>query len=359
MPALASRRDTGGASSAAQAYCRAMLPRVSRTFALNIRVLPVPLGDVVLQAYLFCRMADTVEDSRALSPAAKPRLLEELAALFPPPADWEARASAWSQPFATLADVGADHELCAQAPNVFRAFAAAPQSLRAPVEDCVREMALGMREFVCRRAGTSPLQLEDQADLERYCHVVAGTVGTMLTRLFATTCTSLAGDRQRRMAALAERFGMAMQLTNIVKDVADDARRGACYVPRALVARHRLAPESLLDPRHRLQARRVMGELAALAALSLDAALAFTLVIPRRCVRLRLFCLWPIFLAARTLLRVLQDDALFVPGARPRIARAEVRRCLGETTLAVLSDRSIRWLYGRRQRALHAALAAV
>jgi farnesyl-diphosphate farnesyltransferase len=81
-------------------------------------------------------------------------------------------------------------------------------------------------------------------------------------------------------------------------------------------------------------------------------------VLPRREVRLRLFCLWPIFLAVGTLCRVLRDDAVFVAGERPRLGRGDVRRAIGTTTLAVLSDRAIRWLYGRQRAALQAALVS-
>lgn len=352
-------RTNEASTAEALAYCRAMLPRVSRTFALNIRVLPAALRDLVLQAYLFCRMADTVEDSRALDPQAKPARLQEFAALFPLDEAWRGPVAAWSSHFAGLEAHGDDHALCARAPQVFQAFATAPPDLRGPVEDCVREMALGMRDYVLRRtrAPRGRLQLEDAADLERYCHVVAGTVGAMLVRLFAATSDWLDGQRQSRMAILAEHFALAMQLTNIIKDVADDALRGACFVPRALISRHSLAPEGLLDPRHREQARQVMSELVQQAARALDAALTFTLMIPRRAVRLRLFCLWPIFLAAGTLQRVVQDDGLFEPGGRPRIGRDEVRRCLSQTTLLVWSDRGLQRLYARRRAALQAALA--
>ena len=75
--------------------------------------------------------------------------------------------------------------------------------------------------------------------------------------------------------------------------------------------------------------------------------------------RMRLFCLWPIFLAAGTLRSVVEDERLFLPGTRVRIGRGEVRRCLGETTLAVLSDRAIANLYARRRLPLEAAWAGI
>ena len=353
------RLDMPGVPSleAARSYCRKTLPRVSRTFALNIRLLGGQLGDAVLLGYLFCRIADTVEDSPHFDPETKARLLAEYSSFFPVGHGWRDGVATWSQAFTGLESGGDDHALAANAVTVFRAFDGLEPRFRRPVEECVREMATGMRMFALRRASAPDgrLRLETLGELEQYCHYVAGTVGQMLCGLFAVSSPSLDLVRQERMRRLAGRFGLAMQLTNIVKDVAEDAQRGAFYVPRALAARHRLDPEELLDPERRPAARAVVRELVALAASALDAAVAFTLLIPRRETRLRLFCLWPIFLAVRTLRRVREDERLFVPGARLRIGRAEVRRCLGQTTLAVVSNHAIRRLYARERVGLDAS----
>ena len=343
---------------AARAYCRSVLPHVSRTFALNIRVLPGALREAVQCAYLFCRIADTVEDSPHLPATRKAELLAEYSTLFPLAADTPTRARAWAQVFAPLGALGADHALCARLEAVCIAFAALAPELRAPVETCVREMAGGMRSFTLRRAAASDggLRLETVADLELYCHYVAGTVGQMLCGLFAVTSPSLGAASGDTMRRLAERFGLAMQLTNIVKDVAEDAQRGAFYVPRALAARHRLEPDEILDPSKRHAARGAVAELVALAASALDGALAFTLLIPRREARLRLFCVWPIFLAVRTLRRVQEADG---PRAGTRIGRGEVRRCLSQTTALVWSNRGLRWLYARARPRLDAATSHV
>ncbi len=341
----------------ARAYCSAVLPRVSRTFALNIRLLPGDLGAAVCCAYLFCRIADTLEDSPHFTAQERIALLADYRTLFPLGEGWQARAGAWAAPLARLAAHGSDHELCARAPDVFVAFAGLPVELRRPVEDCIREMTAGMRAFAERRAASPDgrLQVETLAELELYCHYVAGTVGQMLCRLFVVSMPGLDAGRREPMARLAERFGLAMQLTNIVKDVAEDATRGAIFVPRSVAAHHRLDPGQLFDPEHRPAARATLGELVAIALGALDAALAFTLLIPRRAPRLRLFCLWPIFLAARTLDRVLRDERVLEPGARVRIMRAEVRRCLASTTMVVWSDGGIRWLYGRNRPRLDAS----
>lgn len=334
----------------AAAFCRRILPRVSRTFAFNIRLLHGGLGDAVVLAYLFCRIADTLEDSPHLDACRKPEWLRAYRNLWPLGEGWVEHVHAWARDFEPFASCGADHELCARAPEVFAAFAVLPRELQVPIEDCVREMADGMHRFATRKAVEGSLHLEDMTELEEYCHYVAGTVGTMLCRLFANATPLLDAARLERMRPLAARFGLAMQLTNIVKDVADDAARGSFYVPRAVAKRYALRPEEILAPERRPAARAAVRDLVARAAEALDAAVDFTLFIPRREPRLRLFCLWPIFLALRTLGRVLEDDRLFTPGARVRIERDEVRRCLGRTTLAVLSNRAISRLYARERR---------
>src|SRR4051812_9232087 len=66
----------------AERFCREILPAVSRTFAVSIRLLPGALGSAVRTAYLLCRIADTVEDAPELAAADKAALLDELAACF-------------------------------------------------------------------------------------------------------------------------------------------------------------------------------------------------------------------------------------------------------------------------------------
>src|SRR6185295_1998211 len=75
------RRDADRAAEA-ERFGREILPAVSRTFALSIRVLPGELGRSVLAAYLLCRIADTLEDEPVLPAAEKAALLDELLRCF-------------------------------------------------------------------------------------------------------------------------------------------------------------------------------------------------------------------------------------------------------------------------------------
>jgi farnesyl-diphosphate farnesyltransferase len=66
----------------AERFGQEVLPAVSRTFALSIRVLPGTLGQAVLASYLLCRIADTLEDEPAMPAEMKASLLDELLACF-------------------------------------------------------------------------------------------------------------------------------------------------------------------------------------------------------------------------------------------------------------------------------------
>jgi phytoene synthase len=78
----------------------------------------------------------------------------------------------------------------------------------------------------------------DFADLERYCHRVAGVVGLMSAEIFGCT--------QAATRHYARDLGIAFQLTNIIRDVGEDARRGRIYLPQDELARFGVAPSALL-----------------------------------------------------------------------------------------------------------------
>jgi phytoene synthase len=78
----------------------------------------------------------------------------------------------------------------------------------------------------------------DLPALERYCHLVAGVVGEVAASIF--------GQTDPRTTAYAHRLGLAMQLTNIIRDVGDDARRGRIYLPISELQRFDVKAHELL-----------------------------------------------------------------------------------------------------------------
>jgi len=96
-------------------------------------------------------------------------------------------------------------------------------------------------------------------------------------------------------------LGQALQMTNVLRDVAQDLRIGRCYLPRHALAAHGLAPADLLDPASMPRLRPVLDDLVASARDGFREAWEYTRAIPRSEVRLRLACAWPMLIGLRTL----------------------------------------------------------
>lgn len=191
-------------------------------------------------------------------------------------------------------------------------------------------------------------------DLDRYCYVVAGTVGHLLTDVFRTTVPHLDHRRYARLKALATSFGLGLQLTNIIKDVADDRRRGWSFVPRDLCQLAGIRPEDLHDPALEDEARRVMSALIVKARGHLCDALAYCTALPRRAYRVRMFCLTSLFFAVRTLRLAARDPRLLDPDYKVKITRGAVYRTVGTAALCAPVNASVRayfrLLHGSDQR---------
>ena len=200
-----------------------------------------------------------------------------------------------------------------------------------------------MAGFVRRFGPSDANRVESLAsieELDRYCYYVAGTVGHLLTNLFDLHPPGFSEARHRRLTTLATSFGIGLQLTNIVKDLADDRRRGWSFVPRQLCEAAGVDPAALDDPRHRDAARRVMDVLIDKASGHLEDALAYCTTIPRARYRIRLFCLTSLYFAVRTLRRARRDPRLLEPARKVKITRGEVYRTLA-TSCAIASSNTL------------------
>jgi farnesyl-diphosphate farnesyltransferase len=324
-------------------FCRAMLPLVSRTFAACIGLLPEPLRHRVLVSYLLCRIADTVEDHPGLDRAEKGRLLAAFSASL---ADDAAAPAPLAAAFAVPRD--ADGLLTREQAAVWREFQAFPPRVRAAIRPWVQEMCDGMAGFAARQPEPGAFSALDRVeDLDRYCWFVAGTVGHLLTDLFRIQSPRIDAARHARLKALATDFGLGLQLTNIIKDVADDRRRGWSFVPRDLCAAEGFSPEELLDPARSAAAAAVMGRLIAKTRAHLDRSLAYCLELPREDYRIRLFCLTPLYFAVRTLAAAAADKRLLDPAHKVKITRRQVYRILASTHLVAPSDALVAGYYRR------------
>ncbi len=205
------------------ADCRAMLRGGSRTFHAAARVLPRRVHRPATALYAFCRVADDLVDSGG-GPAALQHLHARLDGIYaghpaPLPAD---RA---------LAAVVVRHAI--------------PRTLLDALLEGFAWDAAGRR-------------YDAMEDLHAYAARVAGTVGAMMALLM--------GERSPAGVARACDLGVAMQLSNIARDVGEDARAGRLYLPLAWMRQEGLSPEAwLADPVFTPALGRVVARLLAAA----------------------------------------------------------------------------------------------
>lgn len=351
-----------GDATVAPEFCREWLQMVSRTFALNIRVLPEAIQDTIRLAYLFMRIADTVEDDRAMPAAERKELLDQFCKCFAPegPVWGEVDVFRGMLPQSWKDAADPDQFLVAHCHLVFQVFAELPGELRHPVDERVKEMCSGMVHYAMQREEDGWFRLRTRQELFDYCYFVAGTVGLMLTELFAAKSVFISKKRQERLRSRSVSFGLCLQLVNIARDIPADWARHTVFVPQEMCEAHGISPESLPDPTRRLQSSKVLVDLIRLADHEAREAQKYILDLPRTCARLRLFCLWPLLMSQDTLvLLASQPAAALAPEARIKIGRRRVKFIVYSTMATCWSNSLLRLQFWWRNRAMKRLLSGV
>ena len=325
------------------AFCRAILPSVSRTFALSIRLLPGTLNDAVLASYLLCRIADTIEDDHSATVERKAALLHSLLRALDDPAAARELVAAATE---LVAGEHAHVELVRGATHVLNVYHALPEYSRLRVRHWVSEMVRGMEKFV--RLYPNGIRIRTLDEYKEYCYYVAGTVGNLLTDLWHQHSPSIGLREYRALWRECRAFGEALQTVNILKDIAWDAtHENAIYVPEDSLRAQGSSHRTLLDPDYAARNHVAVQALIGLAWRDLDASLDYFTTLPRRALRIRAFCLLPLLFAYATLRELSRSQAMLRVGGTVKISRTEVRSLMVAGLMMVGSNAAVRWLAGR------------
>ena len=199
------------------------LSTVSRTFALTIPLLPKELEDWVGNSYLLCRITDTIEDAVYLDNELKKFHMNKFASLLSSPIGLEQ----WTKEICELVRSSSnehENELMAAIPEVVGRYYSYSSEVQYILRHTVTIMAKGMSQIE-RWA-----KIDSVDEVDHYCYSVAGVVGELLISLFAEHCPAMKKNLDSQLP-YAVSFGEALQLTNILKDVWDDLKRGVTWLP--------------------------------------------------------------------------------------------------------------------------------
>ncbi len=214
MTPTAPSNELGDELARAYALCRKIAKREAKNFYYAFVALPLERRNAICAIYAFMRQADDLADDESLPREERRRKLN-------------AWLTAW-------------YEAAAGGPTadpVFLAVRDATARFAIPLQ-LLDELVDGVAMDLDHTSTGAPDTYSTFADLYRYCYLVASVVGLVCIRIFGYS-----GDRAEK---LAEETGIAFQLTNILRDVSEDAARNRVYLPLEDLASHGVSLESLL-----------------------------------------------------------------------------------------------------------------
>ncbi len=200
------------------AYCQEKAVKSGSSFYYSFLFLPENRRRAITALYAFCREVDDVVDECTDPGVARTKLA------------W------WRNEIAAAYHDKPQHPVACALAEVSREFNLAEHHLQEIVSGM--EMDLDIDRY------------PNFAALERYCYRVASVVGLLSAEIF--------GYQDKRTLDYAARLGMAFQLTNIIRDVGEDARRGRIYLPLDEMGRHGVSVADIAAARETDAFRRLM-----------------------------------------------------------------------------------------------------
>ena len=203
-----SNKNHSGTAVTPLEYCRQKAAESKSSFLAGFRFLPQPKRDAMTVLYAFCRELDDVVDDCSDRHVAQTTLnwwRGELAKVF-----------GGEMP---------EHPVCRALKTVAADFGLPQEEL----EDIINGMQMDLEQARYGRF----------EDLKLYCYRVAGVVGRLIARIL--------GFRRPETLQYAETLGLALQLTNIIRDVGEDARNGRIYLPTEELQRFNVPAQVLMQ----------------------------------------------------------------------------------------------------------------
>jgi 15-cis-phytoene synthase len=208
-------------------YCEQRLAQSRSSFAYSFRILPAPRRRAITALYAYCREVDDVVDEVSDPGLARIKLA------------W------WRREIAAVYDGTPQHPVAHALKQIVGEYSLPREHFEAIIDGMT--MDLDQKRY------------QDFTTLERYCYRVAGVVGLLSAHIF--------GFEDAQTLTYARELGIAFQLTNIVRDVGEDARRGRIYLPQDELQRFGVAAADIIG-------RRLTPSFQALMAFQVERARA-------------------------------------------------------------------------------------
>src|SRR5207247_5922082 len=209
----------------------AILRSVSRSFYLSIRFLPIQLREPIALAYLLARATDSVADTQGISVPVRIETLKMLSDGIQGKASRDVVVDLIVA-FVSVQEKTSERQLLESWPDCLGWLSQIEQADRNDIRGVLEKITHGQMLDLQRFDNPKEIRaLGTAADLDEYTYLVAGCVGEFWTRVCFRHVRNFASRTEDEMLALGRRYGMALQLINVLRDARSDLRAGRCYFP--------------------------------------------------------------------------------------------------------------------------------
>ncbi len=277
-----------------------LLRDVSRSFYLTIRVLPLPFRLPIGTAYLLARAADTIADTALIDSRLRQQLLSDFRKVI----QGELAIGEYCDCVKKLVcqqDQHAEALLLFNLSKVFSLYQALDENDRRYVRQVLLILTEGMlfdlAHFPNEQSGEI-VALTTPEQLKKYTYWVAGCVGEFWSNICYAHDKRLGGWDIDQQCQLGIRFGQALQLTNILRDMEGDFAIGRCYLPEKQFAQFGV---NVVNEWELAKFKQLRLHWLSEAVEHYQSAIEYILRVPRQAYLLRLSVLWPVVIGLETL----------------------------------------------------------
>ena len=305
----------------------------SRSFYLSLKELPKSIRPQISLLYMLARTSDTIADSEKGGFEERLNTLESYNRFSQGLSD--------SLPsMATLSDLQENESeaallMCIR--EMVSKIAEFSKSDQEEIRRClgviISGQILDLQRFSSNGVEISSLSVDEE--LDDYAYRVAGSVGEFWTRMSLNHLFTIDDeDKEAELFDNGVRFGKALQMINILRDIPVDLSLGRCYIPSSRLEELNLVPENLLDRNSMEYFRPLYNEYLDLTDEYLTSAIHYIQAIPHSQFRLRGSCMLPVIIGRRTI-SILRDKNVLDPEQRIKIDRSEIKEVMKKLVMAI------------------------
>ncbi|MAV59908.1 MAG: farnesyl-diphosphate farnesyltransferase [Euryarchaeota archaeon] len=315
-----------------------LLKDTSRSFYLTLNVLPKKMRKQIGLTYLLARISDTIADSRVGDPKNLSYFISR----------YNDRIQNITKEIPDLTDLSALQENLAEKEllkniNIPIDYLEKSNSIsdsdRMKIRQCL-EIIIKGQKLDLERFGMPTkeniIALKSEKELDDYTYSVAGSVGEFWTHMTIDHQFVTNEKLRKKLFEKGIKFGKALQLINILRDIPEDILIGRCYIPEDELLRYNLIPDDLLDMKKMNEFRPLYDSYISKTYGYLKDAIDYVSLLPNNEYRLRLSCLLPILIGQRTL-RMLTENNVLDGENRIKVSRKDIKKIFRRALFASLS----------------------